>query len=53
MVVFSCIEGWYNPGRHSGVGYLSPIAYEIQMTNETETPKPQPPAEPGPAPRTQ
>jgi putative transposase len=38
MAVFSYIEGWYNPGRrHSGIGYLSPIAYEIQMTKETET----------------
>src|ERR1700733_4628611 len=24
-----CVEGWYNPhGRHSALGYLSPIAYE-------------------------
>jgi putative transposase len=38
MAVFSYIEGWYNPGRrHSGIGYLSPIAYETQMTKETET----------------
>ena len=29
MAVFSFIEGWYNPARrHSGIGYLSPIAYE-------------------------
>ncbi len=38
MAVFSYIEGWYNPGRrHSGIGYLSPIAYETKMTTETET----------------
>ena len=34
----SYIEGWYNPARrHSGIGYLSPIAYETQMLNEPET----------------
>ena len=28
MAIFSYIEGWYNPARrHSGIGYLSPIAY--------------------------
>jgi putative transposase len=38
MAVFSYIEGWYNPARrHSGIGYLSPIAYERQMLSETET----------------
>ena len=38
MAVFSYIEGWYNPARrHSGIGYLSPIAYEMQMLKETET----------------
>jgi putative transposase len=38
MAVFSYIEDWCNPGRrHSGIGYLSPIAYEAQMTKETET----------------
>ena len=38
MAVFSYIEGWYNPARrHSGIGYLSPIAYETQMINEAET----------------
>ena len=38
MAVFSYIEGWYNPARrHSGIGYLSPIAYETQMLNEAET----------------
>ena len=37
MAVFSHIEGWYNPARrHSGIGYLSPIAYEMQMLKETE-----------------
>src|SRR5438132_6751077 len=38
MAVFSYIEGWYNPARrHSGIRYLSPIAYEMQMLKETET----------------
>jgi putative transposase len=38
MAVFSYIEGWYNPGRrHSGIGYLSPIAYETQMIKKAET----------------
>ena len=38
MAVFTYIEGWYNPARrHSGIGYLSPIAYEAQMTKEAET----------------
>jgi putative transposase len=36
--VFSYIEGWYNPARrHSGIRYLSPIAYETQMLKETQT----------------
>ena len=35
MTVFSYIEGWYNPARRpSGIGYLSPIAYEKQMLTE-------------------
>jgi putative transposase len=35
MAVFSYIEGWYNPGRrHSGIGYLSPIAYETMMLSK-------------------
>jgi putative transposase len=38
MAVFSYIEGWYNPARrHSGIRYLSPIAYETQMFKETQT----------------
>jgi putative transposase len=38
MAVFSYIEGWYNPARrHSGIRYLSPIAYETQMLKETKT----------------
>ena len=38
MAVFSYIEGWCNPARrHSGIRYLSPIAYEIQMLKETQT----------------
>ena len=33
MACFSYIEGWYNPHRrHSGLGYLSPIAFEKRMT---------------------
>ncbi len=35
MAVFRFIEGWYNPARrHSGLGYLSPIAYEEMMKAE-------------------
>ena len=38
MAVFSYIEGWYNPARrHSGIGYLSPIAYEEKNSMQTET----------------
>ena len=38
MAVFSYIEGWYNQARrHSGIRYLSPIAYEMQMLKETQT----------------
>ena len=38
MAVFSYIEGWYNPARrHSGIRYLSPIAYEITDLKETQT----------------
>ena len=38
MAVFSYIEGWYNPTRrHSGIRYLSPIAYETLMLKETQT----------------
>ena len=32
--VFSYIEGWYNPARrHSGIRYLSPVAYEMHRVN--------------------
>jgi putative transposase len=32
MACFSYIEGWYNPHRrHSGLSYLSPIAFERRM----------------------
>jgi hypothetical protein len=32
------IEGWYNPARrHSGIRYLSPIAYEMQILKESQT----------------
>jgi putative transposase len=35
MAVFRFIESWYNPARrHSGLGYLSPIAYEEKMQPE-------------------
>src|ERR1700758_4649523 len=35
--VFAFIEGFYNPRRrHSGIGYLSPIAYEMQVLKETQ-----------------
>src|SRR5207245_2539995 len=38
MAVFSYIDGWYNPARrHSGIRYLSPIAYETQVLKETQT----------------
>jgi putative transposase len=38
MAVFTYIEGWYDPTRrHSGIRYLSPIAYEMQMLKQTET----------------
>jgi putative transposase len=38
MAVFSYIEGWYNPARrHSGIGYLSPIAFEANMLNHAAT----------------
>jgi putative transposase len=34
MACFSYIEGWYNPHRrHSGLGYLSPVAFEQKMTD--------------------
>ena len=32
MEVFRYIEGWYNPHRrHSGIGYTSPMKYELKM----------------------
>ena len=35
MVVFSWIEGWYNPHRrHSSLGYLSPIEFEQAFIEE-------------------
>ena len=38
MAVFSYIEGWYNPARrHSGIDYLSPIAYEANMADDAAT----------------
>jgi hypothetical protein len=42
MAVFSFIEGCYNPARrHSALGYLSPVAYELQMKNTMQRPNPQ------------
>jgi len=36
MGVFEFIEGWYNPHRrHSRLGYLSPLAYERKVANDT------------------
>jgi len=38
MAVFSYIEGWDNPARrHSGIRYLFPIAYEMQMLKQAQT----------------
>jgi putative transposase len=38
MAIFSYIEGWYNPARrHSGIRFLSPIAYEMLMLKKTQT----------------
>ena len=40
MACFSYIEGWYNPHRrHSGLGYLSPIAFETRMTAPRAAPE--------------
>ena len=36
MAVFDYIECFYNPRRrHSGIGYLSPAAFERRMTSQT------------------
>jgi hypothetical protein len=36
--IFQYIEGWYNPRRrHSTLGYLSPIEFERQHTDLTQT----------------
>jgi putative transposase len=38
MATFSYIEGGYNPAhRHSGIGYLSPIAYEANVVSDPAT----------------
>jgi transposase InsO family protein len=38
LAVISYIEGWYNPARrHSGIAYLSPIAYEANMASADAT----------------
>ena len=40
MACFSYIEGWYNPHRrHSGLGYLSPVAFERSMTASAAAPE--------------
>ncbi len=31
MACFSFIEGWYNPIRHSALGYRSPMVFEAMM----------------------
>lgn len=37
MTIFRFIEGWYNPARrHSGIGYLAPIACEDKMLTESQ-----------------
>ena len=43
IAIFTYIEGWYNPARrHSSIRYLSPIAYEMQMLKQTQTPSTKP-----------
>jgi len=38
--IFTYIESWYNRHRrHSSLGYLSPIAYELQQTSLPQTSK--------------
>ena len=39
MAVFDYIEGWYNPHRrHSGLGQISPLAFERRHQKETWVP---------------
>ena len=39
MACFSTIEGWCNPVRlHSGLGYRSPMTYEVDMQDATARP---------------
>ncbi len=39
MACFSYIEGWYNPVRlHSGLGYRSPMTYEVDMQDVAAKP---------------
>jgi len=36
MEVFSYLEGFYNPGRHSRLGNLKPTDYEQQLVTRNE-----------------
>jgi putative transposase len=41
MAVFDYIESWYNPNRrHSSIGYLSPVHYEMRFKDSREIPSP-------------
>ena len=41
MAIFQFIEGWYNPGgRHSALGYKSPINFERSAKQQTESASP-------------
>ena len=38
MAIFYFIEGWHNSAcRHSGIGYLSPIARDVKSAMQIET----------------
>ena len=39
LAVFEFIEGWYNPHRrHSALGYLSPLRYELAQQQQSSSP---------------